>query len=208
MKPSKRASRVLSEEEAVALKNHEEVIARELRGFLEVGRALVAIRDNKLYRSEYKTFEQYCQKRWELARSTAYSMMAGSKISENLSAFANKSEPPEYFVEPWCEGQIRPLAVLADKPEKQAAAWIAACKRTEGKPTQATVKEEVNAIIRLPSKPIDHEKPNPEFDYIPKNFRVWWHSKAGPRQEHRRQAWNMLRKLVGKQIPPEFINAQ
>ena len=41
----------------------EKVIAKGRKTFLEVGRALMEIRDTRLYRREYSGFEEYCQTR-------------------------------------------------------------------------------------------------------------------------------------------------
>lgn len=36
----------------------------EFLAFADAGAALVNIRDRRLYRAEYSTFEEYCAKRW------------------------------------------------------------------------------------------------------------------------------------------------
>ena len=54
--------------ESATLATYETVIQQGLESFVEVGNALAAIRDNRLYRSEHDTFEEYCQAKWSLNR--------------------------------------------------------------------------------------------------------------------------------------------
>jgi len=42
----------------------EQVIERGLQTFYAVGDALAHIRESRLYRAKYATFEEYCQDRW------------------------------------------------------------------------------------------------------------------------------------------------
>ena len=65
----------LAPDEATHLARCEGVIGRGLTVFVEVGRALAEIRDAKLYRVNYKTFEAYCKERWEIGRSRAYELI-------------------------------------------------------------------------------------------------------------------------------------
>lgn len=58
----------------------EKAIERGLKTFVEVGRALTEIRDNKLYRIGFKTFEAYCKDRWEIGRSRAYELIDQAKV--------------------------------------------------------------------------------------------------------------------------------
>ena len=44
------------------------------RSFLEVGMTLKEIRDKRLYRQQYDTFEEYCARRWELSRPRSYQL--------------------------------------------------------------------------------------------------------------------------------------
>ena len=56
----------LIKEERENLQKHETTIKKGLNTFVEVGQALLEIRENKLYRIEYKTFEEYCQEKWQM----------------------------------------------------------------------------------------------------------------------------------------------
>src|SRR5260221_3259797 len=55
---------VLSPGEQKDFAECEAVIQRGWQTFVEVGRALARIRDQKLYRAEHDTFETYCRQKW------------------------------------------------------------------------------------------------------------------------------------------------
>lgn len=52
---------------------------------LVTGFALAEIRDSKLYRQDYATFEDYCQSRWDLARRRAYQLIEASEVVASIS---------------------------------------------------------------------------------------------------------------------------
>jgi hypothetical protein len=53
----------------------ERTIKEGLKPFLAVGRALLCIRDGRLYRERYVTFDEYCEQRWNLRKTRAYQLM-------------------------------------------------------------------------------------------------------------------------------------
>ena len=68
-------SESLSLIEAQILARYEEIIAQGLQTFVEVGHALMAIREQRLYRQSYQTFEAYLRQRWDLSRPRAYQLI-------------------------------------------------------------------------------------------------------------------------------------
>ena len=98
-----------------SLAHYEAIIERGLKTFVEVGNALLAIREGKLYRHRegYATFEDYCSKRWGFARRTAYQYMDAAQAAENVRNCAQ--------ISPANEAQARPLTQL--EPEQQRAVW-------------------------------------------------------------------------------------
>jgi hypothetical protein len=88
----------------------EAVIGRGLDTFLEVGHALAAIRDNRLYRPEYGSFDDYLRARWQphISRGHAYRLIQAAEIADNLSPIG---------VIPANEAQARELAPVSDQPE-------------------------------------------------------------------------------------------
>jgi hypothetical protein len=55
------------------------------RSLLEAGVALAEIRDLRLYRRAYATFEDYCIERWGFTRSYAYRQIAAADVTAKLS---------------------------------------------------------------------------------------------------------------------------
>ena len=51
----------MTSNELSILSKHESVISKGLKTFSDVGNALLAIRDGRLYREQFPTFEEYCQ---------------------------------------------------------------------------------------------------------------------------------------------------
>ena len=61
----------LTDMESYKLKQCESVIKAGLSTFLNVGQALATIRDNRLYRAKYDSFERYCKSVWDLSKGYA-----------------------------------------------------------------------------------------------------------------------------------------
>lgn len=95
------------------LEQCEAVIERGLKTFTDVGNALLEIRDSKLYRREWGTFEEYCRDRWSIERAHAYRLMDSARVVMNLSPIGD--------ILPATESQARPLAKF--EPEQQQYVW-------------------------------------------------------------------------------------
>ncbi|BAY66664.1 hypothetical protein NIES22_68080 (plasmid) [Calothrix brevissima NIES-22] len=104
---------IISETEAQELRRLEATVERGLRAFWEIGQALRQIQDQRLYRQDYKNFEEYCITRWEMSRRSAYQLIEAASVYENVRHGAQ--------ILPANERQARPLTVLP--PEKQREAW-------------------------------------------------------------------------------------
>jgi len=131
----------LSEREAEELATCERIIERGLRTFLEVGSALLKIRDLRLYRNEYATFEDYYRERWSLERSQVYRLMDAAEVTRNL-----QSSPMGEVPLPSNERQARPLTKLKD-PEEQRKAWERAVTTAAGRVTAAHVESIVREML-------------------------------------------------------------
>ncbi len=62
----------------------ETVIERGQQTFVEVGNALMKIRDQRLYRETYATFETYCRERWGWSRISAYRHIEAAEVVQML----------------------------------------------------------------------------------------------------------------------------
>lgn len=129
-------SNTLSIAEQTALAEHERVIERGLKTFYDVGNALIQIRDSRLYRQGFKTFEDYCLSRWQISRPRAFQLMEAASVITNLSTIVDK---------PINEAQVRPLTQL--EPEEQKLAWeVIQQTAPSGKVTAAHVKSVVDVL--------------------------------------------------------------
>ena len=76
--------KVMSIRESQRLVELEKTIARGKKTFVEVGLALAEIRDLRLYKQEYSSFQEYCQKKWGWNRTYAHYMIEGAEVVKAL----------------------------------------------------------------------------------------------------------------------------
>lgn len=122
---------------ANTLEQLETVIERGLNTFVEVGQALMDIRDGRLYRQGFATFEDYCRERWGMVQQHATRLIRAAETIANL-----RSEPIGSLL-PATESQARPLTQL--EPEAQREAWARVVETApEGRVTAAHVQSVVD----------------------------------------------------------------
>ena len=106
----------LDSNERKRLKECEDIIRAGLVQFVEVGTALMEIRDSRLYRGTHGTFEEYVNLVLSLTRTHAYRLMDGAQVIHDLSPIGDISMLPTN------EAQARELARFKT-PEERVAAW-------------------------------------------------------------------------------------
>jgi len=84
---------LLAGTEQEALRRCEAIIERGVQTFIEVGEALAEIRDGKLYRAGYGTFDDYCRERWGIGRGRAYQLMDAATVTREMSTVVDN--PPK-----------------------------------------------------------------------------------------------------------------
>jgi hypothetical protein len=127
------------------------------RAFYEGGKALMELRDRRLYRSTHRTFEEYCKDRFGFERRHPYRLMEAAGVVDNLIKMCpiwtqNESESNAATVEsaqtqilPTSEGQVRPLTKL--EASQQQEVWRQAVEQVGGKvPSGRVVKDIVDKI--------------------------------------------------------------
>ena len=82
----------LSKQQQSDLRACEQVIERGLSTFVQVGKALAKIRDDRLYKTTHKSFERYCQERWEFSRQRASQLILAAEQSTDVDTFENESQ--------------------------------------------------------------------------------------------------------------------
>ncbi|MFA5445552.1 MAG: hypothetical protein WC262_11340, partial [Bacteroidales bacterium] len=130
---------IITLDERSRLYQLEETIRQGLNTFVDVGNALLEIRDKRLYRQDYSTFEDYCREQWGFSKNYANKLIASTEAVLNLGTIVP--------ILPKTESQARPLTSL--EPEEQIEAWKRVITSTpEGKVTAAIVLKAVKEVER------------------------------------------------------------
>jgi hypothetical protein len=135
----------------------EQVVERGLQTFVDVGLALLEIRDSRLYRATHATFEAYLDQRWKMSRSRGYRLIDSARLAELVSPVGDIPN----------ERQARELAPLLR--ERGEAEVIDAWRELSGLHGDGVTEDAVRAVVlsRLnedePERPAD--KPWPGSSY-------------------------------------------
>ena len=81
--------------EAVRLKQLETTITKGSKAFIEVGLALAEIRDSKLYRVHFSTFEKYCEAKWNWSKQHVYRLIECAPVAESNPRVTNYKQASE-----------------------------------------------------------------------------------------------------------------
>jgi hypothetical protein len=115
------------------LEELEAVIEAGLRTFLEVGRAVLEIRERRLYREQgFDTFEDYCRQRWHWSKTHINRQINAAEVAGNLAPIG---------VKPRNEAQARELAPLPPEQQREVAAEI-----DFGTATAARIREKAQEV--------------------------------------------------------------
>lgn len=136
------------------LRESEDIIERGLQHFLEVGRELMRIRDARLYRTTYPSFEDYLRIRWpDISKRHADRVISATKVVENLGPIGPRL--------PLTEGQARPLAPLS--PDDQIDVWERVLEKAGSRQITAKLVEQTVAEIQAERAALAAEpEPTPE----------------------------------------------
>lgn len=110
-----------------------------LESFFEVGKAMIEIRDARLYRERFDTWENYCANRWKMTGRHGYYQLAAMSKTVEISQF-------NPTVLPQVESQTRPIDSDFE-PEQKGIIWNRAVQRAGGVPTAKIVKEERDRFV-------------------------------------------------------------
>lgn len=117
----------------------EGTIARHKESFFKVGFALQEIRDGRLYRETYSSFDEYLKNRWGFARDYASKLIMAAVAGEKLSTVVDSSNG-KIEVTPLRETQVR---VIKNLPEAdRLTVWRKGVELSGGtQPTERTLRE-------------------------------------------------------------------
>lgn len=165
-------SELLTVAEATALAENERVIERGIQTFTEVGNALLRIRDGRLYRAEFSTFEDYCRERWGFSDSRARQLIGAAQTVTTVTV--------DGLPAPTSERQARELARVPE-PER-AEVWRETVERTGGRPTAAAIRE---TYRRDPGPEPEPEPQGPERGDKRPEPGIWYGGPAEPQRPKR-----------------------
>ena len=101
----------LTEQETTLLNECEIVVSKGIKAFKEVWGALLEIRDSKLYRKEFRTFEDYCIVKWDLSKNYVNRNLKALKTLDDLVPIGTNNLNTE--------SQLRPLTNLEPEIKRQ-----------------------------------------------------------------------------------------
>jgi hypothetical protein len=139
----KNHTRVMSIRESQRLEELEKTIARGQKTFVEVGLALAEIRDSRLYKREYSSFQEYCHKKWGWTKQHAYRLIEAAPVAKSNLQVTSLNQARELAkVEPAQRAGV--VQAIVDEGKPVTAAEIRrhlppppmqprAANRTEGK---------------------------------------------------------------------------
>jgi hypothetical protein len=168
-------SESLFSEQKSRLHELERTVERNLASFLEAGRALLEIRDERLYRA-YGTWEQYCRRRFGLTESRGLALVRSTEVAQHLlEGPANPDNGDAPLPPDLSEDCLRPLHGL--EPSLQSACWRLATH--VGKPTGHLVGQIVRVVqgaISQGSNGNGSKQPEPKRHqkqtYLPSIYRL------------------------------------
>lgn len=138
----------------------EQTIERGLHTYIEVGEALMLIRDERLYRQTHRDFDSYVRARWPQfsGRRQVDRLISAAEVAENLRPIG---------LIPSNESQARVLASLP--PDQQRLAMQAATKQAvDGTPTAKQIQQAVDQVRPPTPKPSAPARPAPPAAPAPK----------------------------------------
>jgi len=169
----------IEESELVRL---ESIIEKGQQTFVEVGAALMEIKDSGLYK-QHGTFEQYCKERWGYARTTAYYLIQSCKVIENVQHVEQGS--------PSSLRQTIPLSGLT--PPQQQEAWKKAVDTApEGKVTAKHVEKTAKEFQKVS---VPKERP-PEYGLRYAQMAIMDLEKIADNDIYRDQAITMVKEWI------------
>lgn len=123
----------------------EKRIERGMQTFKEVGAALMEVRDSRLYREEWPSFEAYCQARWGIERQRAYQLIGAVEVvaalpDDTKSLVRNEATAREL------------VTVMRDDPEALTTVWARVTEQAaaDGRPVTAETVRRVKAEVLPP----------------------------------------------------------
>lgn len=178
----------LTTSETSSLTACEARIEKGRASFLDVADALAEIRDNRLYREGYATFEAYCRERWGFSRVYAHNVIK--------SAQAVRALPEDVLTTVNTEFTARAVAKVAPEVRVEVVREASEAAKSEGRPMTARDVEDAAMAHDKPA-PSD-ERPRPTDGLIYANLAIQQLQKIQPRDAQRAAAFARVRAYLDK----------
>lgn len=170
----------------------EAVIKKSMNSFYDMGEALKEIRESRLYKNEFSSFEDYCSAKWAMKRDYADRVINSAITIDNLTPMG---------VVPDSERQTRPLTKLKD-PQIQQQAWAQVVKESEETHEPITAKK-VEAVVKQYCEPCENAMEFRLVGYLnPFNHNRWKGYLRGSKESE------FIRDLATKSMDTGFINTK
>lgn len=141
---------IITTQEATRLKGLEKTIAKGIATVWKVAEALTEIKESRLYRAKYKTFEEYCAAKWNFTKRRAYQLIEAGETRDSLPENVKQSFPNAK--------QLNALAKIPKEGRAEAAKVIIDSVKQSGQKLTAAVIEAHSARPISPIKGIDMSK--------------------------------------------------
>lgn len=152
----------ISKQEKEQLVLYERIIEKGLKTFVEVGEALMEIKQARLYRQQYPNFDDYCQKRWGIGIRQSQRLIRAAKVVQNLQT---KGDPRVAL--PRSERQIRPLAGLP--ADQQCEIWREVSQE-HAIVTGKQIEEKVKSLSEYHDKAIEEATRNGNIHFNSESY--------------------------------------
>jgi hypothetical protein len=197
------------------LRDNEAVIKRGLTQVWEVAAALADIREQKQYlEAGHKTFEEYCEQKWNFKRNYANKLIQGVEVFDNVRDNLNKevdnlgTSVPKPVQLPETEWQARAVRQATDDPQEQAEVWTQAVEDAGGEqPTAPQIKQAAAKVTASKTSPPPAEEPEPaklcdKFGPLALNLVPLWSCLAEAKEAEKkvRDLEKAIKELAKKQV--------
>jgi hypothetical protein len=142
----------LTTQEQQSLTRCEKTIERGLDTFQAVGKALLEVRDAKLYRNGFETFADYCQKKWNFTRQRAHQLIDAAKTVKSVSNIFDIKN----------EAAAQELGKVPEGKRQEVVDWIN--EKTDGKPiTAKAIREAAEEVLEAEPEDTELDEPAPDW---------------------------------------------
>ena len=128
----------LTTKESARLIELERTIKSTSGAFVACGKALAEIRDSKLYRVRFRTFEAYCESKWKMSSRHALRLMQSAELVTHGSQ--NESQVPQN------ERQLREISKVPTERRKEVLHRASLNGLTAAAIKKAAAKAEPNVV--------------------------------------------------------------